>query len=115
MALSRKGKIIIAASVGVLLVIIIIASIFATRTDTPEVTVVEIKTIPQLRSTVTAPGEIRPIQFINLTSEVQGRIEEIYVKEGDNGRTGTTARQARSDAVAVFARSSACRVSGFSK
>ena len=60
MALSRKGKIIIAASVAVLLVIIIIASIFATRTDTPEVTVIEIKTLPQLRSTVTAPGEITP-------------------------------------------------------
>jgi len=37
---------------------------------------------PELRSTVTSSGEVRPIQFMNLTSEVQGRIEEIYVKEG---------------------------------
>lgn len=83
MAVSRKGKIIIGASVGVLLLIIIIASIFATRKDTPEVTIVKVEKRKELRSNVTASGEIRPIQFINLTSEVQGRIEEIYVKEGD--------------------------------
>ena len=88
MALSRKAKIIIGASVTVLVVIIIIASVLATRTDTPEVTVIETKTLPQLRSTVTAPGEIRPVQFINLTSEVQGRIEDIYVKEGDTVEQG---------------------------
>jgi HlyD family secretion protein len=83
MAVSRKGKIIIGASVGVLLIIIIVVSIFATRKDTPEVTIVKLERRKELRSNVTASGEIRPIQFINLTSEVQGRIEEIYVKEGD--------------------------------
>lgn len=83
MAVSRKGKIIIGASVGVLLLIIIVASIFASRSDTPEVTTVKIESRPELRSTVTSSGEVRPIQFMNLTSEVQGRIEEIYVKEGD--------------------------------
>ena len=83
MALARKGKIIIGLSILALLSIIVVASIFASRKDSPEVTVVEVKKQPDLRSTVTAPGEIRPIQYINLTSEVQGRIEEIYVKEGD--------------------------------
>jgi HlyD family secretion protein len=89
MAVSRKGKIIIGASVGVLLLIIIVVSIFATRKDTPEVTIVKIEKRKELRSNVTASGEIRPIQFINLTSEVQGRIEEIYVKEGDRVSKGT--------------------------
>lgn len=88
MALSRKGKVIIGVTAGVLVIIIIIASVFATRKDTPEVTVVETKIKPALKSNVTAPGEIRPIQFINLTSEVQGRIEEIYVKEGDKVQQG---------------------------
>lgn len=88
MAISRKGKIIIGATAGVLLIIIIIASIFATRKDTPEVTVVKVETRRELRSTVTASGEVRPIQFINLTSEVQGRIEEIYVNEGDKVTKG---------------------------
>lgn len=88
MALSRKSKIIIGASVGVLLLVIIVATIFATRSDTPEVTVVKISTRPELRSTVTSSGEVRPIQFMNLTSEVQGRIEEIYHKEGDVVKRG---------------------------
>jgi HlyD family secretion protein len=88
MALSRKKKIIIGAVSAVLLGIIIIGSIFATRKDTPEVTVVKLEQRRELRSTVTSSGEIRPIQFINLTSEVQGRIEEIYVKEGDQVTKG---------------------------
>ena len=89
MAVSRKGKIIIGASLASLLVIIIVVSIFASRTDTPEVTVVKLERRRELRSNVTASGEVRPIQFINLTSEVQGRIEEIYVKEGDAVTKGT--------------------------
>jgi HlyD family secretion protein len=82
MAMSRKKKIIIGAVAGVVLLAVVIGSILATRQDTPEVTVVKIEVRPELRSTVTSSGEIRPIQFMNLTSEVQGRIEEIYVKEG---------------------------------
>jgi len=88
MALSRKKKIIIGGSVASLLLIVVIASIFATRKDTPEVTVVKVEVRPELRSTVTSSGEIRPIQFMNLTSEVQGRIEEIYVKEGQKVTKG---------------------------
>lgn len=88
MALSRKSKIIIGASAGVLLLVIIVITIFATRKDTPEVTVVKVTTRPELRSTVTSSGEVRPIQFMNLTSEVQGRIEDIRVKEGDKVEKG---------------------------
>lgn len=88
MALSRKKKIIIGGSIGALLLIVVIASIFATRKDTPEITVVKVQTRPELRSTVTSSGEVRPIQFMNLTSEVQGRIEEIYVKEGQKVAKG---------------------------
>lgn len=88
MALSRKKKIIIGAVSASLLAIIIIVSVFANRKDTPEVTVVRLETRRELRSSVTASGEVRPIQFMNLTSEVQGRIEEIYVKEGDQVTKG---------------------------
>src|ERR671921_671842 len=64
MALSRKKKIII------------------------EVTVVKVDVRPELKSTVTASGEVRPIRFVNLTSEVQGRITEISVNPGDHVTTG---------------------------
>lgn len=88
MALSRKKKIIIGAVVGTLLLLIIVGSILATRTDTPEVTIVKVEPRRELRSTVTSSGEVRPIQFVNLTSEVQGRIEEITKKEGETVEKG---------------------------
>ena len=89
MALSRKRKIIIAVSAVALLGIIIVVSILAGGKDEPEVTTVTVKMRTELRSTVTASGEVRPIQFINLTSEVAGRIEDIYVKEGQLVAKGT--------------------------
>ena len=88
MALSRKTKIIVGAVAVVVLLAIVIGSVLATRKDTPEVTVVKVETRKELRSTVTSSGEVRPIQFMNLTSEVQGRIEDIYVKEGDHVTKG---------------------------
>jgi HlyD family secretion protein len=83
MALTRKKKIIIAASAVALLALIIIISVFATRKDEAEVTTVKLEVKPELRQTVTASGEVRPIRYIKLTSEVPGRIEEIYVNPGD--------------------------------
>lgn len=88
MAVSRKKKIIIAVSAVALLAIIVVVSIFARGKDEPEVTVVKIDVRPELRSSVTASGEVRPIQFINLTSEVAGRIEDIYVNPGDQVTKG---------------------------
>ena len=83
MALTRKKKIIIAVSAVAVLALIIIISVFATRKDEAEVTTVKLVVKPELRQTVTASGEVRPIRYIKLTSEVPGRIEEIYVNAGD--------------------------------
>src|SRR6185369_17557819 len=83
MALSRKKKIIIIVSGVVLLALIVIISVLATRKETAEVTTVKIDVRPELRSTVTASGEVRPVRYIKLTSEVPGRILEIYVNPGD--------------------------------
>jgi len=83
MALSRKKKIIIGVSALVVLLLVVIISILATRRDEPEVTTVKVDVRPELKSTVTASGEIRPIRYIKLTSEVPGRILEIYVNPGD--------------------------------
>ena len=83
MALSRKKKIIIGVSALVVLLLVVIISVLATRKDEPEVTTVKIDVRPELKSTVTASGEIRPIRYIKLTSEVPGRILEIYVNPGD--------------------------------
>jgi HlyD family secretion protein len=88
MALNRKKKIIIAVSAIVLLALIIIISVFASRKDEPEVTTVKLEVKSELRQTVTASGEVRPIRYIKLTSEVPGRIEEIYVNPGDQVTQG---------------------------
>jgi HlyD family secretion protein len=67
----------------VVLTLVVVISVLATRKDEPEVTTVKIDVRPELKSTVTASGEVRPIQYIKLTSEVPGRILEIYVNPGD--------------------------------
>jgi HlyD family secretion protein len=83
MALSRKKKIIIVVAAVAVLGLIVIISVFASRKDEAEVTTVKVTVRPELKQTVTASGEIRPIRYIKLTSEVAGRIEEIYVNPGD--------------------------------
>src|SRR5437016_4245119 len=88
MALSRKKKIIIGVSALVVLLLIVVISVIATRKDEAEVTTVKVEVRPELKSTVTASGEVRPIQYIKLTSEIPGRILEIYVNPGDQVKKG---------------------------
>src|ERR1041384_4545322 len=88
MALSRKKKIVITVAAVALVAWVVITSTAAGRKDEPEVTVVKIEQRPELKSTVTASGEVRPANFINLTSEVAGRIEEIFVNPGDHVTKG---------------------------
>lgn len=88
MALSRNKKILIGGGILSLLALIIIGAVFANRKDSAEVAVTKIEKKRDLRSTVTASGEVRPIQYINVTSEVQGKIEEIYFKEGESVKKG---------------------------
>ncbi len=88
MAVSRNKKILI--GVGVLLVIgvIIGVTVFGRRGDAPEVQVAKVETRAVLESKVTANGEVRPVQFINLTAEVAGRVTDVFVKEGDLVKKG---------------------------
>src|SRR5438034_8687929 len=88
MALTKKKKIIIGASALVVLAMIVIISVIATRKEEPEVITVKLDVRPELKQTVTASGEVRPIRYIKLTSEVPGRIEEIYVNPGDQVTKG---------------------------
>src|ERR1044072_7224298 len=83
MALSRKKKIVIGAIVAAVLAIAVVVSVVATRKEEPEVVTVKLETRPELKQTVTASGEVRPIRYIKLTSEAPGRMEEIYVTAGD--------------------------------
>ena len=88
MALSRKKKIIIGVVAGVVLLAIVVVSVIATRKEESEVVTVTLDVRPELKQTVTASGEVRPVRYIKLTSEVPGRIEEIYVTAGDQVTKG---------------------------
>jgi HlyD family secretion protein len=88
MAVSRKKKIIIGVVVVAVLATIVIISVIASRKEEPEVVTIKLEVRPELKQTVTASGEIRPIRYIKLTSEVPGRIEEIYVNPGDQVSKG---------------------------
>jgi HlyD family secretion protein len=88
MAVSRKKKIIIGVVVVAVLAIVVIVSVIASRKEEPEVITVKLNIRPELKQTVTASGEVRPVRYIKLTSEVPGRIEEIYVTAGDQVTKG---------------------------
>lgn len=83
MPMSRKKKIGIVIIAVVVLGGIITATVMARRSDSPEVQTANVEKRPVLESKVTANGEVRPVHLINLTSEVPGRVTDIYVKEGD--------------------------------
>ncbi len=88
MALTKKKKIIIGSVVGVAILGTTLAGVFSRRRDLPEVQTAKVERRAMLESKVTANGEVRPIQFINLTSEVTGRVTEVFVKEGDVVKKG---------------------------
>src|SRR5215510_9187207 len=83
MPVSKKKKIIcISAAVVGLLAIILISS----RLKNKEGEGVQAATIsrrPKLESKVTASGDIRPVRYYDLTAEVAGTVQQIYVVEGD--------------------------------
>jgi HlyD family secretion protein len=88
MQISRKKKIIfISAAVVGLLAIVLISS----RLKNKEGEAVQAATIsrrPKLESKVTASGDIRPVRYYDLTAEVAGTVQQIYVAEGDPVKKG---------------------------
>ncbi|MGH9769459.1 MAG: efflux RND transporter periplasmic adaptor subunit [Blastocatellia bacterium] len=71
-----------------LLAAVIAMTVIGSRGDLIEVRTARIERRALLESKVTANGEIRPVQFINLTAEVSGRVTDIFVKEGDQVTRG---------------------------
>ncbi|HMG36941.1 MAG TPA: efflux RND transporter periplasmic adaptor subunit [Blastocatellia bacterium] len=86
--MSRKKKIIIISAAVVGLATIVVLSKTLQKKEGEPVQVGKVELRPRLESKVTASGEIRPVKFYNLTAEVPGRVEQIYVSEGDPVRKG---------------------------
>ena len=88
MAVSRNKKIIIGAGAIVVIGVVIGVSV-SRRNELPEVQAAKVERRAALEAKVTANGEVRPIQFISLQSEVTGRVTDVFVKEGDVVKKGT--------------------------
>src|SRR5215475_5629623 len=86
--MSRKKKILIGAGAVVVIGVVIGVSV-SRRSELPEVQAAKVERRATLEAKVTANGEVRPIQFISLQSEVTGRVTDVFVKEGDVVKKGT--------------------------
>ena len=84
-------KMVFASSVSAILLVVVAytaANVFTSGDDQVKVQTAKVKQQAVLESKVTANGEVRPIQFINLTAEVPGRVVEVFVKEGEKVKKG---------------------------
>lgn len=88
MAITRRKKTVIIALVVVGLITIIALSKALQKKEGEPVQIGKVERRPQLLSKVTASGEIRPVEFYNLTAEVPGRVEAIFVTEGQTVKKG---------------------------
>ncbi len=83
----RKKTVIIAAAVVGLIAIVILSKAVQKKEGEP-VQVGKVERKSRLESKVTASGDIRPVHLYNLTAEVPGRVEQIFVSEGDPVKKG---------------------------
>ncbi|HYP28441.1 MAG TPA: efflux RND transporter periplasmic adaptor subunit [Blastocatellia bacterium] len=88
MQISRKRKIIIISAAVIGLITIIVLSRAIQKKEGEPVQTGKVERRERLESKVTASGEIRPVKFYDLTAEVAGRVEQIYVTEGDRVKKG---------------------------
>jgi HlyD family secretion protein len=87
MKLSRKKIILIVAAVIGIVAIVVLSS----RLKNKEGEGVQTGTVTKrakLESKVTASGDIRPVRYYDLTAEVAGTVQQIYVVEGDPVKKG---------------------------
>ncbi|HYM01274.1 MAG TPA: biotin/lipoyl-binding protein, partial [Blastocatellia bacterium] len=81
--MKTKKKAIIVGAVVLGLVTIVIVSKSLQGGNQEPVQTAKVKKVAKLESKVTASGEVRPVQFYDLTAQVSGRVEELFVHEGD--------------------------------
>ncbi|HEX8183158.1 MAG TPA: biotin/lipoyl-binding protein, partial [Blastocatellia bacterium] len=86
--MNRRKKTIIISAVILGLVAIVVLSKVVQKKEGEPVQVGKVERRASLESKVTASGEIRPVKFYNLTAEVPGRVEQIFVTEGQPVKKG---------------------------
>jgi len=81
--MSTKKKVLIVVGAVVVLAIIIGVSVTANRKDATKVETGEVQRSDELVAIVTATGEIKPKEYVELQAEISGVITELLVEEGD--------------------------------
>ncbi|HWC77712.1 MAG TPA: biotin/lipoyl-binding protein, partial [Blastocatellia bacterium] len=83
MQISRRKKIVIVSVAVIGLVAIVSLSRVIRPREGEAVQVGKVERRQLLESKVTASGDVRPVRYYDLQAEVAGRVEQIYVNEGD--------------------------------
>ncbi|HOB53186.1 MAG TPA: efflux RND transporter periplasmic adaptor subunit [Acidobacteriota bacterium] len=78
----------IAGGVALVVIIIVILLLAFKSNGRPIVEADQVQLADKLTAIVTASGEIKPKNYVDLQSEITGVIQELYVKEGDSVRKG---------------------------
>src|SRR5260370_9429 len=88
MSIGRNRKAIIVGAVILGLVTIVVLSKAIRKNDGEPVQTAKVERKSRIDSKVQASGQIMPVQIHNITAEVSGRVEQIYVSEGETVKKG---------------------------
>jgi HlyD family secretion protein len=84
----KKKKVYLASGGAFLLIIFILISVLSSNKSTVSVQTAKVEKKDQLTSKVTASGEIRAKTSVNISPEIAGIINQLYVREGDEVKEG---------------------------
>jgi HlyD family secretion protein len=85
---NKKKQLILLAVAVVVIAVIVIVSVVAGKQEKTEVQTSKVAKKELLESKVSASGEIRAKQFVNVQAEIAGVVVELAVKEGDFVKKG---------------------------
>ena len=86
--MAKRKKIWLSAAIALLIVIVVLSSVRSGRQNAVSVQTSLVKRKDVLVSKVTASGEIRAKEFVDLQSEIAGIVTELLVREGAAVRKG---------------------------
>jgi HlyD family secretion protein len=81
--MSTKKKVLIIVIAVVVLAVIIVVSVTANRKEAVTVETGKVQRRAELVAIVSATGEIKPKEYVELQAEISGVITELFVEEGD--------------------------------
>jgi len=110
--MTTRRKRLIAAVVGVLVLGGVVAYSVKARTGGQVAVQTQKAGRRELVSVVSASGEIKPKKYVNISSNVSGRIEQLLIKEGERVRRGQVLARIDSTRIAAGERQSAAALEG---